>query len=160
MIESVETWRWLLYVLLGAAALSDIRSLRIPNYFPLGVVAALVVALVAASAAPEAYAQAAGSALIGLAVGYAVFALKLMGGGDGKLFAAAAAWFQPSALLAVGFWVSLSGIGLALAALAARALRAQAKSAPDVAATPALKTPIPYGVAIAVGALIAAEIGR
>lgn len=154
MIDSAYDWRFLLYALLVAAAASDLRSMRIPNALPIAVVAALVGALLLAGAPPDAFRDAALSGLIGLFVGYALFRLRLMGGGDGKLFAASAAWFGSGALLAVGFFVSLAGIVVALLALVARS-SALAKQPASVRA--ALKTPVPYGVAIALGVVIAAE---
>ncbi len=155
MIESAYDWRWALYALLLAAAVGDIRSMRIPNFIPLSIVAALVTALAAASAPADAYAKAAVSGLVGLAIGYGFFALRLMGGGDGKLFAAAATWFTAGALLSVGLWVSISGIAVALAALMVRTLR-RASQAEHSGPSP-MKTPIPYGVAIAAGVIIAAQ---
>lgn len=158
MIESVCDWRWLLYALLAAAALSDIRTMRIPNALPLGVVGALIVALAANSAPAEDYAAAALSGLIGLGVGYLFFTLRIMGGGDGKLFAATACWFGASALLGLGLWISIAGLFVGLAALAARALRARASSAEGGGSVvSALKAPAPYGVAIALGSVFAAE---
>lgn len=157
MIESAHDWRWLLVVLLVGAAVSDIRSLRIPNLIPVAIILSLVLALLVNGAPLTDYAAAGKSGLIGLVVGYALFYLRLMGGGDGKLFAAAAAWFTPAALLGVGFLVSLAGIVVALAALVARALKTAKASAPAAdAIRSALKTPIPYGAAIALGVTAAA----
>lgn len=155
MIESAQDWRWLLYALLVAAAVGDVRALRIPNVIPLSIVAALLIALLAASAPADTYLKAATSGVIGLAVGYGFFALGLMGGGDGKLFAAAASWFTAGALLSVGLWISLAGIVVAMTALVFRA--AGKKSFEGDAPRSALKTPIPYGVAIAAGVIIAAQ---
>lgn len=156
MIEGAQDWRWLLFALLVAAAIGDVRSYRIPNALPLAIVGALFVALVVTSAPAEAYVKAATSGAIGLGIGYAFFMVGLMGGGDGKLFAAAASWFSAGALLSVGLWVSLAGVIVALAALAIRAVRP--KSAGGPAAVPTLKTPVPYGVAIAAGVIAAAQM--
>ncbi len=157
MIESAHDWRWLLAALLVVAAASDIRSLKIPNFIPIAVVCSLVLAMLADGASAADYVAASKSGLIGLGVGYGFFHFRLMGGGDGKLFAAAAAWFTPSALLAVGFLVSVAGIVVALAALAVRASNtASAPTAPAAAIKSALRTPIPYGVAIALGVTAAA----
>lgn len=158
MIESAHEWRWILYALLLVAAVSDIQSMRIPNLIPLAVVGALLAVLLITAAPPEAYMDAALSSLIGLGVGYGFFRLKLMGGGDGKLFAASAAWFSAGALLSVGFFVSLAGIIVALAALAFRSVRPAAASPIGGRLRAALKAPIPYGVAIAVGVVIASQI--
>jgi prepilin peptidase CpaA len=159
VIESAYDWRWLLYALLAAAAATDIRSYRIPNALPLAVVAALLLAMFVSSAPAEDYAAAAGSGLIGLAVGYALFRFRLMGGGDGKLFAAAAAWFSVEALLGVGLFVSLAGIAVALAALLARTRRSVGAGAgAGGAMKAALKTRVPYGVAIAIGVVVASLV--
>lgn len=158
MIETVENWRWILFALLAAAALSDIRSLRIPNAIPVGIALSAALALFISKAPPADYATAASSGLIGLCVGYAFYALGLMGAGDGKLFAAAATWFTAGALLAASLWVSLAGVAVALAMLAVRTLR-KLNSSERIGAVvkSALKTPVPYGVAIALGFVAAAQ---
>lgn len=159
MIESIENWRWLLYLMLVAAALSDLRSFTIPNVIPIGTALATALILFISKAPPSDYSTAAASGLIGLCVGYAFYSFGLMGAGDGKLFAAAATWFATEALLGVGFLVSLAGVCVALVMLAVRTLRNM--SAPDPAAggvKAALKTPIPYGVAIAIGYIAAAQL--
>ena len=158
MIESVEGWRWGLFALLAAAAVGDIRALRIPNALPLAILALLAVALVAHGAPIGDYRSAALSGLIGLAVGYAFFAVGLMGGGDGKLFAASAAWFHAGALLGVSLLVSMAGVLVALAALAVRAVGRMSTTAHGGGVKAALKTKIPYGVAIAIGVIVAAQL--
>jgi Flp pilus assembly protein protease CpaA len=80
-----------------------------------------------------------------------------MGAGDGKLFAAAT-WFTAGALLAAGLWAALAGVAVALAMLTVRALRRMSSSERVGAAVKgALKTPVPYGVAIALGFVAAAQ---
>lgn len=158
MIEIVENWRWLLYALLAAAAASDMRSLRIPNALPVAIALSAAIVLFIGKASPADYVTAASSGLIGLGVGYAFYALGLMGAGDGKLFAAAATWFTAGALLFAGLWVSLAGVAVALAMLAVRTLRNMSSSERVSAAVKgALKTPVPYGVAIALGFIAAAQ---
>ncbi len=158
MIESIEDWRSLLFALLTAAASSDIRALKIPNIVPVGVALSAALALFAAKAPPADYATAASSGLIALGVGYAFYAFKLMGAGDGKLFAAGATWFSTGALLSVGLWVSLTGVALALVMLAVRTLRDISSPNPvGGGLKTALKTPVPYGVAIAIGFIAAAQ---
>ncbi len=80
-----------------------------------------------------------------------------MGGGDGKLFAASAAWFNAGALLGVGLLVSMAGVVVALAALAARAIGKMSPTSKDCAIRPAFKTKVPDGVAIAIGVIVAAQ---
>lgn len=157
MVETLESWRWLLFVLLGAAALTDIRSFRIPNAIPLAVAVTALILLVIFRAPSDEFVAAAASGLIGLAVGYALFAIGWMGAGDGKLFAAAACWFAPAALLAAGLFVSLAGVAVSLSILGISSLR-RMSAAQAQATTSALKTPVPYGVAIAVGFFLAAQL--
>ena len=79
-----------------------------------------------------------------------------MGAGDGKLFAAAAAWFHPAALIALGFLIALSGVALSLAVLGGRYLRPGAVGEGRLGN--AMKIAVPYGVAIMAGTILAAEI--
>ena len=153
MIEGTEGFRLLLYALLAGAVAGDIRSFRIPNIIPLLVLGALALALVLSGAPPESWRDAAISGLFGLGAGYLLYRLKMMGGGDGKLIAATAAWFGARSLLGLAFLISLAGIFVALVALVARTTA----GAPG-GVKAALKTRVPYGVAIALGAMAAAEL--
>jgi prepilin peptidase CpaA len=92
-----------------------------------------------------------------LAAGIAMFALGWIGGGDAKLFAACALWMGWPGILPFLMWTSIAGGGLAVMLLWSRKL---------AAALPALgpawfgrlmqpKGDVPYGLAIAVGALAA-----
>jgi len=94
------------------------------------------------------------AALIGMV---AMFALGWIGGGDAKLFAAAALWLGLPAIGPFLTWTAISGGALAMALLAARKA-----PAPLAARGPAWvgrllepKGDVPYGVAIAFGALAA-----
>lgn len=158
MIETVENWRWLLFALLAAAALSDIRSLRIPNAIPAGIALSAAFVLLVSKASLADYGTAASSGLVGLAVGYAFYSFGLMGAGDGKLFAAAATWFTLGSLLVASLWVSLAGLAVAFALLLVRTLRNRGSSGHmGGAVKSALKTPVPYGLAIALGFVAAAQ---
>lgn len=158
MIESIENWRWLLFALLAAAALSDMLSMKIPNALPVIIASSSALILLASKAPASDFGAAALSGLIGLGVGYGFYALGIMGAGDGKLFAAAATWFTTGALLPVGLLVSLAGVAVALVLLAARYLRGlNANDRNGGAFKAALKTPVPYGVAIALGFFAAGQ---
>jgi prepilin peptidase CpaA len=95
---------------------------------------------------------------VGLAAGMAMFALGWIGGGDAKLFAAAVLWLGwPEAAPFVAV-TGLAGGALAVTLLALRSSHVR----PFVAAGPAwfsrLAEPgenVPYGLAIAIGALAA-----
>lgn len=148
MHDLIGIWRYALYALLLYAAARDVRAFIIPNFVSVAVLAALALALLVGGANAESWKNAAISGAIALAIGYALFAAGLMGASDGKLFAATAAWFAPFALLELGFLISVAGCVLALLALGLAASRRNREQ-------PLLRTKIPYGVAIAAGAIIA-----
>ena len=91
-----------------------------------------------------------------LAVGIGMFALRWIGGGDAKLFAAAALWLGAPAALSYVVMTGMAGGALALALISLRSplLRPYVLSGPawfGRLADP--KEAVPYGVAIAAGAL-------
>ena len=136
-----------------AAAISDARTLRIPNSLSIAVVALFGVhALVSLTPAQTGVALAlAGLTLVG---GFAAYAHGVLGGGDAKLLAASMAW--AGAPYAVEFFIvtGLAGGAVALAlrspatAGAAGALR---RGWPGSASEQ--HAAMPYGVAITAGAL-------
>jgi len=146
-------------VILGAVR--DLVSFRIPNWVSLALVAAFLPAallgfLAGAPLSALGLNLAVGAAA--LVAGVVMWSLRWIGGGDAKLFAAAALWIGwPAA------GVYLAVTGLAGGALAVLLLNLRAPILrPYVIAGPAwfarLAEPgesVPYGVAIAVGALVA-----
>ncbi len=142
--------------LVVTAGMTDLISLRIPNK----VSAALALAFF-----PVALISGASWELIGtnlliggavLAVAVVLFALKVLGAGDGKLIAALSLWFGYDHLLGFLFATSVAGGVLCLAIIAYR-MRPQpvfliGMGWADQLHTPAKK--IPYGLAIAAGALL------
>ena len=158
MTETLFEWRVILFVLLAIAAISDVSRYRIPNWIPLSIVISLIIILIAMSAEHHVFLASAISGLIGLGVGCILFRLRLMGGGDGKLFAACAAWFNSGALLAVAFFIAVAGVCLSLLYLGVRSLQPAVSTESGKASfRSALKSRVPYGVAIAVG-VVAASI--
>jgi prepilin peptidase CpaA len=139
------------------AAMRDVTSFTIPNWISFAAILAFFPAAMVAHmplGALEISAAAGGLALVG---GILMFALGWIGGGDAKLFAACALWVGWPAILPFLIWTSLAGGALALALLWSRKL---------VATMPSMGPPwfgrlmqaggdVPYGLAIATGALIA-----
>ena len=80
----------------------------------------------------------------------ATFYMGMMGGGDVKLAAALALWFRPFTTLKILVIMSLAGGLLTLIVLALHKKRAKSPIPGD---SPAVKPEVPYGVAIAIGAL-------
>jgi prepilin peptidase CpaA len=142
--------------LVVVAALRDATSYTIPNWISL---------LAAGLFAPVALVAGVPIAAVGLGllvgagallVGMALFALGWIGGGDAKLMAACGAWLGVAAFLPFLTVTAVAGGALALLLLYARKLRDWTP-----AGAPAwlrrLLTPgesVPYGVAIAAGALL------
>ena len=136
------------------AAALDLLTMRIPNGVSLGIAAAfLVVAPIAGMPVQEMLMH----FLVGAAVliaGMILFSLRLVGGGDAKLLAAACLWLGPNQLLPYLVYVTIFGGALALLLLAYRGMPAGAFPLPTWAAR--LHKPrsgMPYGLAIAAGAL-------
>lgn len=139
-------------------ALKDLTSYTIPNWISLSLIAAFVPAALVSGVplAPIGLCLAVG--LGALVLGMGMFAAGWIGGGDGKLFAACALWLGWPAVLPFMLYTGLAGGALTFAILGLRS----GWLAPAVAGGPAwlrkLGTnggDLPYGVAIAVGALAA-----
>ncbi len=174
MTHDALLWRALLSALLGVACATDLRARRIPNALVATTlaVALLRAALAAWGGAPgaawgggPALAAGPGAALLGAAGGLAVwlpfYAAGVLGAGDVKLFAAAAAWLGPHAVLPASLYAGLAGgaLGLAYLALGARHRLAFALVAGPRAGALAggsRDTRLPYGLAIAAGVLAVA----
>ena len=147
----------ILPALLIVAAISDLTTMTIPNwisgllilaFFPAALVAGLPLSSVAVHL---------GVGLAVLIVGMGLFALRVMGGGDVKLMAATCLWLGLSSLGDFVVGTAIAGGLLSLALMAARTnLAAVAANAPGwVSQLLQPKGGIPYGVAIAAGALAA-----
>ena len=132
----------LLAIILVAAAIIDIRTFTISNRLNMAV--ALLAPLYWVSIGM-------GLAEIGIQVAVAIgvfvllaiaFYLRMMGGGDVKLASAIALWFAPQGTLRFLIYMSVAGGVLTLAVVGLHKLRKKEG-----------KPEIPYGVAIAFGAL-------
>jgi prepilin peptidase CpaA len=139
------------FLLLCAAAWTDLRSRIIPNVIPAAV---FVVALAACIVLPDLRADwgwRAASFVVMFAVCFAAFAAGVLGGGDVKLLIALSPWIALPKLANLLFFIGVAGGALALIfILAALARREEAKTA--------LRQRIPYGVAILAGAVAVAII--
>jgi prepilin peptidase CpaA len=146
--------------LMAAAAIEDFRRLIIPNPVVVALCALWPLHLATAADANLAAGLAAiGCAAAAFLVGAAVFARGLIGGGDVKLFSAAALWAGPDRVAPLLAVTGLIGGVLALAFLSPLGTRISARRGfagdqADAAASAGLETPLPYGVAIAAAALI------
>ena len=158
---AVEAPQWLallLTVLLLAAAAEDSVRLRISNVTVLLVMVTAVIAAVVVGPELALWQNVAVFAAL-LAVGTLMFAAGKLGGGDVKLLAAVGLWFDLKGALWMLLDVVLAGGVLAIMIIALRSLGWSEKMRrravilrPDGG--------IPYGVAIAAGALIAMALQR
>jgi prepilin peptidase CpaA len=138
---------------LSLAALHDVRFYLIPNRFCAAIAASF--ALFAAGGLPGAEIGAALAAGIGLfAAGAILFARGWLGGGDVKLLAAVSLWAPPARFAEFMLATSLAGALLAL--LLMTPLRLCLPRPAGSESEPTLRQPVPFGVAIAAGGLLAA----
>jgi prepilin peptidase CpaA len=140
------------------AALRDVTSYTIPNWISLSLIAGFAPAALAMGLPLGAIGAHLGIGVLGLIAGMAMFALRWIGGGDAKLFAAAALWLGWPA---VGLYAAYTGVAGGALAVSLLALRSSYLR-PYVVTGPAwfsrLAEPgenVPYGLAIAIGALAA-----
>lgn len=134
----------ILAILLVVAAVIDIRTFTISNRLNLAIaaLAPLYWVSIGMPVWPDMAVQlGVAAAVFGLLA--IAFYLGMMGGGDVKLAAAIALWFAPSGTLRFLVLMSLAGGVLTLFIMTAHKVRKK-EGRPE----------IPYGVAIAIGALI------
>ena len=146
----------LLPTLLAVAGAWDLASFTIPNFLSLAMIALFGVFIFAAGLSASSIGFHLLAGLLGLVIGFALFALGWIGGGDAKLFAAVALWLGFSDLLPYALMASVCGGALTLALLGLRhwALPAVLARQPWALGLHDARSGIPYGVALAVGAFI------
>ena len=144
-------------VLVIIGGLHDLTTMKIPNWISGLLVLGFFPAAFATGVPLMDMAIALGIAFAALLVGMAMFALRWIGGGDAKLMAAASLWLGLSGIAPFLAFTALVGGGFCLVLMAARAqLQVFALNAPGwVTRLMQPKGDIPYGVAIAAGALLA-----
>ena len=136
-----------------AAAVCDVRSYRIPNAISVAILGLYVVRLVVSDLWAEALD---GFLVMGavLSIGFVLFALRWLGGGDVKLMSVVALWSGGEEIFRIFYTIALTGGVMALALLVyltCVALSAKVKNAKSRGRIRNQK--LPYGVAIAAGAL-------
>ena len=139
------------------AALSDARRFIIPNWTSMGLIAGLALTLLLTQ---PSYDSLLGHLIVGtiaLVIGFSLFCLGLWGGGDGKLLAAAALWFDGGSVLNFALHTTMAGGVLGVLALTAICFhqRIGGVFGLDSPALGRFRKATPYGVAIAIGALTA-----
>jgi prepilin peptidase CpaA len=154
-------------LVLLVASLWDIRTRRIPNVLVLPFAVLGVVYSALQFSPPVGIPR----ALLGLALGFGLwipfYALRMLGAGDVKLFAAASSWLSTSQIIGAALASALAGgvlslIGLVLAhgvgitTFRIAFLARHPKMLTTPLPVPAGRRTLPYGLAMTVGLLIAA----
>lgn len=154
LLTMVPDWLvWSLLGLLALAALQDSIMLKISNYICGAVLMLSIAAAIIAGPRLDLWEN--GLVFVAaLVIGTFLFGRGILGGGDVKLFAATILWFDLEGALRLLVWTALSGGVLAVVIIVARTL-----PWPDAVRSRVRvlqpKAGIPYGIAIAAGAIIA-----
>jgi prepilin peptidase CpaA len=159
MIAFLQTLLVLVFpAMVIVAGLKDMTSYTIPNWISLVLIAVFFPAAFAAGLPIATIGLNLGVGVAALVLGMGMFAAGWIGGGDAKLFAAAALWLGWPAAAGYLAVTGMAGGALALALLGLRSawFRGVANVGPGWFVR--LASPgenVPYGVAIAAGALAA-----
>lgn len=151
MISAV--WFTLVGLLL-VAAVTDVRSYRIPNWVCVAVVVLFAVAAIVGMNLERIWPHMVVGAAV-FAVGYLLYALTGMGAGDAKLGAAIALWVGPAS-----FQIWLIYFALAMLALAIALVGVRRAMLSVVGPEPSVKVlrrgaPVPLGLALSTSAILA-----
>ena len=143
-------------LLLALAAGYDLASFTIPNFLNIAVIAVFPLFALAAGLTLPAVGLHLLAGFAGLALGFALFALGWIGGGDAKLFAGVSLWLGFADLAPYALVASVFGGFLTLALLMARQWPLPQNLARHawIIRLHDAKSGIPYGVALAAGAFI------
>jgi len=138
------------------AAANDLYEFKIPNWISILLIVTYPAAGLVLGASPQLMIE---GLVIGggaLAVGFGLYAGRVLGGGDAKLVAASAPWLGAGALGPFILNTAIAGLGLAIVMIMFRKM----PILPIYAHAPWLidlherKKDLPYGVAIASGGLL------
>jgi prepilin peptidase CpaA len=142
--------------LLALAAGWDIASYTIPNRVQLAIIAAFVVFMALAGFTTAQLGAHLLAGFIGLAIGFTLFARGYIGGGDAKLFACVALWLGLGNLFEYSLTAALFGGLLSIFLLSLRRvpLPPIALNQRWIARLHDSRSGIPYGVALAIAALV------
>jgi prepilin peptidase CpaA len=143
-------------LLLAAAAGWDIASFTIPNFLNLSLLAGFAVFAAAAGLSFPSIGWHLLAGVIALAIGFTLFALGHIGGGDAKLFAAVVLWLGLKDSLPYALVASVFGGVLALGLMFLRHWPLPAFLARQhwIMKLHDKQAGIPYGVALAAGAFV------
>lgn len=139
-----------------AAAIYDVATMTIPNWICGLLLSLFPLAAIAAGLSVGEFGISVALGFGALILGMLLFALGYAGGGDAKLFAALTLYMGVAGIGPFVMWVALAGGGLAMTFLILRRLPLPfwVLAQPWVSRLYAKSQGVPYGVAIAAGALV------
>lgn len=140
--------------LMAYAGASDFLTMTISNRLCLLIVAAFFPVAAVAGLGAEGLAFHASCGLAALALGVVLFSRGWIGGGDAKLFAAAALWFGWEQIASYAAATAIAGGILSLVFLALRVMPAAAAHYLGARIRSFGQPDIPYGIALAGTALV------
>lgn len=138
------------------AAVSDVLTLTIPNWISIALAAGFGILAAMVGLPLEAVGSHLLAGLAVLAVGFGLFAARLIGGGDAKLLAAASLWIGWAQLPSFVLVTGIAGGALAIAIVMVRRVPLPVVLASHgwVQRLIGAKDGIPYGAAIATAAIM------
>ncbi|HKU64134.1 MAG TPA: prepilin peptidase [Rhizomicrobium sp.] len=141
-------------LLLALAAGWDVASFTIPNFITLALMAAFAAFAIAAGLSPAVIGWHVLAGFAGLLLGFTLFALGYIGGGDAKLFAVVLLWLGLSDLLPYALLASIFGglLTLGLMLLRQYPLPARLSRQDWIVKLHDVHSGVPYGVALVAGA--------
>ena len=142
--------------LMAYAAYSDLKSYTLPNFISLILVAGFALIMVVLQPPLSAVGWHVGVGAILFVIGFILFATGLFGGGDVKVIAALGLWLGPMNVLSFLTLMAIFGGVLALFLLVFRKIKIPQHWLKNsaIAGLHSKEEGIPYGVAIALAALI------
>lgn len=144
-------------VCMSFAAANDLFTMRIPNKISIALILGFAASAIVAGMSMENIGWHLAIGIGALSFTFTLFSLRLFGGGDAKLLAAGALWMGQSAIVEYVFYVTMFGGILSVLILAYRRLLPVPadRLPPWMSKLHEEGTGIPYGIAIAAGALVA-----
>lgn len=143
-----------LMLLLAVAAIQDVYQLRISNVFPVAIFL-LFPAYALAKGVDATIWQNGAVFLAVLALGILAFGAHWLGGGDVKLLAATALWFDIAGAAWLIGAIAILGAGIALLFIVFRRIIPEPVLLRSGMVSLKRRGPIPYGIGIASGAIVA-----
>ena len=138
------------------AAAMDLLTMTIPNRIALAMLGAFLPAALLAGLGPMEIAAHIGAGLIVLLIGMGMFFCRWLGGGDAKLLAAIALWIGFDNLFEYMLYTAIAGGMLATLFMSLRSVPLPGMLLSEAWAVRLHRrdTGIPYGIALAAGALL------